>query len=102
MGALRYLRSHEEVSLFAPGNDKNQMMDHGDSGGPILVTSGDRQVVVAVVQGFVNVDHWKLSDENLDVIDVRFFVTVHRHLQWIRENSECWNSSARAPSRLDT
>jgi hypothetical protein len=88
MGALRYLRSHEEVSLFAPGNDKNQMMDHGDSGGPILVTNGDQQVVVAVVQGFVNVDHWKLSDENLDVIDVRFFVTVHRHLQWIRENSE--------------
>lgn len=88
MGALRYLRSHEEVSLFAPGNDKNQMMDHGDSGGPILIQSGDRQVLVAVVQGFANVDHWKLSDENLDVTDVRFFVTVHRHLQWIRDNSE--------------
>jgi hypothetical protein len=87
MGALRFLRSHADVSLFAPGNDKNQMMDHGDSGGPILAEEKGRQVIVAVVQGFAFQDQWKLSDETLDVTDVRFFVTVRRHLEWLQTNA---------------
>lgn len=87
-GAMRFLRSYAEVSLFVPGNEKNQLVDHGDSGGPMLAEAEGRQVIVGLVQGSSNWDKRKLSDSTLDVIDVCYFVTVHRHLEWLRANAE--------------
>jgi hypothetical protein len=73
--------------LLVPGDDKNQITDVGDSGGPFLIQHGKSPGIAAIVQGKFLFEPDETQYPGYDAIDLANFVSLARHAAWIRQTT---------------
>lgn len=78
-GQLRYIRPKSDFLIFAVTPGKFQQSDHGDSGGPLLMKSGDSYEIVATVQGGSFAEQF----DRFKPDEYGYYCDVSLHTDWI-------------------
>lgn len=79
MGRLKLLHVQNSVLYFGAADGKFQMTDHGDSGGPLLLSRDNTYEICAIVHGGQTAG----SVQGLTADAFGKFVSASRHKKWI-------------------
>jgi len=85
-GTIKYFKSRPNgCALMVPGDEKNQITDSGDSGGPFLIPHGRSYGIAGITQAkfFFEPDE---DYPEYDAIDLAQYAVVTRHADWLTDS----------------
>lgn len=78
-GTLEFLKEHDNALLFRTPAGSTQRTDHGDSGGPLLIKTGETETIAAITHGFFTA----IKVDGLAPDEYGIYVSIARHRDWI-------------------